>query len=746
MRDGWQTLARVCVVLAIGTLVYAWVGYTNCVVAVANGMTRELNPLTERDLEALIDRALPEGQTAPPAFGARAKLAHPVCYKDHSIADNGLFYALFVVFVVLGLFARNQSRLRRAGPTAEGRSHGSEVGPRRPVRDLPSEIEVGDDLQVGLSEKDKRLLEAVGDIDHRDESLMLYLQKEQAKAEEESEGEHDIGGFFCPPGYHDKPILYVDPGHAAASDSAAGPDPVGEPDRPFATISGAIEAARRLLQEGSAGVMVRIMPGVYHASIDVPDKVVICNHRMPMDGTPRARLKWLTAQAVDTPDNVTILAPTTAEYAVRFEAGAKQGLFGCHVVGRDGLKQAGIVAVSCRALAIVNCSVENFIGGAIRLQDAGTELAGHGVIVSGCRIHKNEARIGGALYAERSSITISDSVVERNKALSGGAIYGIDLRAPLHIVDSRIAHNRAQLDEAPKLDLERTPLERWAQLEGLGGGVYLLNSKLKVEGAEFVENGASVAGGGVALLNARAVLDKSDQNSPRFARNKSRIGAGLAVVGWHEGRTTVKCSGAAVEKNVATIAGGGCAVIGISTVQVFEGHFTRNEIADEAGVGGAIAVLLGGELLAAGTEFFENTSAGPGGALAVVNARLSLRDKVVLRANVAGASGGAIYAVTTASELATQLVNRKVLKVPFAITIDDTKISNNVSTQLGGGLRGGNELGVATLPIGFRVGEDVRFQLNRTKSQQEHGDDFWVVWAGEVKANDRDRPDKLVLR
>jgi hypothetical protein len=739
----WQIIANACAVVAVAALVLAWAGYVECVLDVADGMRRELNPLTEAHLEVPIARATEGVDEIPQAWGDRAKLAHPVCIERNPIADNLIYYAMFV-FGVLGMwFARRQATLGRRSidldNVGSGRADPSGHG------EIRGELDVGD-VDVGLSKRDREILEGVGDINTRDESLMIYIQRQADAGDEESEDvPPDVDGFFCPPGYADAPVLYVDPDHEFASDDLAGEDPVDEPERPFETIEGAIAMARQLREEGHDGVMIRLLPGVYPADFSVPDRVVICNHRLPLEGTIRARLKWLIGQGVDHPDCVTLLASPNTNCAVQFDKGVNQGIFGCHIVGREDIKQAGAIADGSRSLAFVNCSFEGFSGGALRVQDAGTELAGGAVLVRGCRFHRNEAGKGGAIFARRSSVSVSDCIIEHNRGTTGGAIYGVDLRAPLMLVRSRIAYNRAQLPEPPTVDPEETPLEAWQNESGLGGGVYLRGSKLKLSGSELVENGASVAGGGIALLASKAIVER-DENRGRFARNRSRLGAGIALFGWPDHDSTLKCTDALFEKNVATVGGGGLAAIGLSVVQCIETEFRDNEIGEPGGFGGAVACWMGGELLAMDTEFFENKSAGSGGAIAVINARMSLKNQCRIRSNIARKSGGGIYAVSTGSKIAAGLVDRKVLKIPFAVLLEDIKISNNASRDLGGGLRGGNELGITTLPMGFKLSEDVVFQLNRTKSQQEHGDDVWVVWAGEVKATDREPPKKLVLR
>lgn len=739
----WYIIGNTCLLIAVGAFVMAWLGYVNCVLDVADGMRRELNPLTETHLEEPIAQATEGVETIPTGWSDRASLAHPVCIERHPPADQAVYYAL-VVLGLLGMwFARRQRKLgsRRIDVDVDGSGTRPASASHGEIR---GELDVGD-VDMGLSKKDREILDAVGDVNTRDESLMLYIQRQGDAGDDESEvAPPDVDGFFCPPAYADKPILYVDPDHEHATDDLAGEDPVDNPERPFETIDGAITMARELREEGHEGVMLRLLPGVYPADFDVPDGVVICNHRLPLEGTIRARLKWLMDQNVDHPDCVTLLATPETKCAVRFEKGVNQGLFGCHIVGRETVKQAGAMAVGSRSLALMNCSFEGFTGGGLRLQHSGTELAGGGVLIRGSRFHRNEANKGGAIFAEASSVSISDCIIEHNRGVTGGAIYGVNLRAPLVIARSRVSYNRAQLDESPNVDVETTRLGAWQRARGMGGGVYLRESKLKVSGSEFVENGASVAGGGLALLASRAIVE-TNENRGRFARNRSRLGAGIAIVGWGDHKSTLKCSDALFEKNTATVGGGGMAVIGLSVVQCIETEFRDNEIS-EAGYGGAVACWMGGELLAMGCEFLENKSAGYGGAIAALNARMSIKDDCRIRSNIARKSGGGIYAITTGSKIASSLVERKMLKIPFAVLLENVKISNNASRSLGGGLRGGNELGITTLPMGFKLGDGVVFQLNRTKSQKENGDDVWIVWAGDVKATDRDPPKKLVLR
>ena len=734
---------RAFVGLAVACLIWAWAGYVNCTLTLADAMGRELNPLTETGLEAQIAEAL-DGAEPPQAYGDQISVAHPYCYAENSVSDNGLSYALALFFFIVALFARNQARHIERLSFGEGRTQGSDFGRRD--EPIPDEIDVGH-LNVGLSDRDKELLESVGNVNKRDESLILYLDRNPSS--EASDGEDvpaDFEGYYLPPGYHDKPTIYVDPDHDNASDDLSGEDPVDNKDRPFQTINGALQMAEQLKQEGHEGVMVRLMPGVYHASIEIPDRVVVCNHYLPADGSSRSRLKWLAEQKPEDEDNVTILTPPGAKFAVRFLPGQLQGIFGCHIVGREDVKQVGIAALNCRSTAIMNCSIEGFTGGGIKLKTSGSEIPGGSVVLAGCRIHRNEAQFGGALFAEQSSVSIADSIIEWNRALSGGAIYLVDSRGPLFIGSSRVAYNRAQLESPPDLDVEGTPLQQWLTMEGMGGGLYAKNSKVKASGAEFVENGASVAGGGIALLNSKAVLESEDEHWVRLARNRSRLGAGMAVFGAVGARGTVKATDAVFEQNSATMLGGGLVCVGVTTVQTFQSEFVGNEISKREGLGAGAAAVMGAELLVWAGDFAENKSAGHAGGLAVVNASASLKGETTVRDNVAAVSGGGLFAMTTTNPLIRQMVKNKVLSVPFALTMEDTKIDNNVSGKLGGGLRGGNTSRAATIPLGFKFGENVRFQLNRAKSQKEHGDDVWIVWAGDVKADDRNRPEKLVLR
>lgn len=748
----WRLIANLCLLLVVGGIAWAWIPYFGCVFDVTDAMDRELNPLTEQWLGELVQRALGDGVTeAPATFGERASLAQPVCREEHPHSDGipGYMLALFGVFAFL--FTRNQARLGTVDVDAALRASQRKRTPdrhsgRTPIH-TPMPLDV--DVDIGLSDKDRRLLEAVGDLDHRDESLMMYLQRRTGDEEEEAPRvPPELEGCFCPVGYADKSILWVDPNADHATDELAGEDPVNNLDRPFKTITAALDLARRLVhEEAHKGVMVRVMPGVYQAAIEIPDRCVVVNHRLPAEGSFRTRLKWMTDQSAEDDDAVTFLAPPDARIAVGFEErGAFQGLYGCHIVGREAVRQAGIIAIGVRSLTIGNCTIEGFSGGGVRLQDAGTELPGGHVLLHGCLLQRNESKSGGAIYALRSSLTLADCVLESNRAVTGGAIYGADLRAPLALSDCRIAHNRAQLERSPQLDLQETKLEDWKSRDGLGGGLYLRNARIKAVGTAFVENGASVAGGGMALLGCRVILEESDHGRPRFARNKARIGGALALVGWYQHDSTVKATDVLVEENHATISGGGFTGIGKATIQCVRGAFTDNDVTDDEGVGGALAVHLGGKLQLAEVEVTDNKSAGYGGGIAAVDGHVAIKESSRVRGNMARISGGGIYAVTTASAVAAKLADGRDIQLPLRITLENVKISNNASTDLGGGLRAGNEEGRPTLALAVQIAPDVVFQINRTKSQVEHGDDVWVVWAKQVKATDRNRSEKIILR
>ena len=269
----WRLIANLCLLLAVGGFAWGWVAYGSCVVSVADGMTRELNPLTEQQLGVLIERATTGVEQVPASWGDRAALAQPVCRKEHPLSDSALPWAVSVLGILGFLFCRNQLRLKTVSVDDELAK--SRAGGRRRERtasQAPSVLDVGD-VDLGLSDKDRQILDAVGDMDHRDESLMLYLQKQAPKEEKEEPAvPSQIDGFFCPPGFADKAILYVDPGSEDATDDPAGEDPINNPERPFETVQGALDVARDLVEnEGHKGVMIRLMPGVYHVSVDVPD-------------------------------------------------------------------------------------------------------------------------------------------------------------------------------------------------------------------------------------------------------------------------------------------------------------------------------------------------------------------------------------------------------------------------------------------------------------------------------------------
>jgi len=265
--------------------------------------------------------------------------------------------------------------------------------------------------------------------------------------------------------------------------------------------------------------------------------------------------------------------------------------------------------------------------------------------------------------------------------------------------------------------------------------------------SEFVGNKASFAGGAMALFDARAVLQSDDEHPVRFKKNQARMGGAIALSGWHTAASTLKIEGGEFERNKAVHAGGALVAVGLAVVQLQDTKLEEHEVTDRRSTGGAISANNGAEIIMKDTELRQNSAGLNGGAVAAINATLRIGDGCVLRDNRASSYGGGVFIITEPNREVENLVSQHGFKLPFVFQTRDCTISKNRSEDLGAGVRAGNFEPRSTFPLGLKIDRSTRLAHNRTKHPDEAGDDIWVSWADEVRANGRDRPgEKMLLK
>jgi hypothetical protein len=686
-----------------------------------------------------------------------------VCSAEHPLGERALGWAVGGAGLLLMLASRfmaGRGRERRAygsdsvderrGVARSSRAGGGS-GPRRDG--VPEAITISQEFEIDLP---------ADDVPEEDaDALINYLEEDEAVREAADgapkpgagagarlgRGRGDVDGFYCPPGLEDAPIFYVDPQNGAASDEMDALDArTNNPERPFVTIQAAVDRAQKLFMSSRSPVQVRVSPGVYQEKLFVPGHVSLVNHRLPSEGSVRQHLEWLVAQEeVGHPDRVTILAPADAEFAVKFERGQNQGLFGFHLVGREGVRQKGVVAENCTTLTMVYCSVEDFSAGGVHLDNSGGSLPKTAVQLVGCRLRNNRSLRGGAVFARGGTVCIEKTRLEDNRSTYGGAVFVIDLAGPLLLREAGFRGNEADSEDRLGVRPDVVKLEDWLQGSGQGGAVAVVRSKAKLTGCKFIKNAAKISGGAVALLGAQAVFESRGSGNT-FRENQARVGGAVFVAGWMGCRATLKASGTKFEGNIAGSDGGALLVIGFAVAQIVEGRFQNNESRSGEGVGGAVASLKGGQFMAKETKFRANTSAGRGGAAGAINASLVLSDGCIVEENIAqGGEGGGVCCLSRSNAELDELMNRTDFKLPLVFTTRDVAIRNNRSAGQTAGLVVGNDEDVSTFPIKVTIEKPMFVRNNRASGGSERTADLLVRWRREVLVDSGDRVKKELL-
>lgn len=540
-----------------------------------------------------------------------------------------------------------------------------------------------------------------------------------------------IEGFYCPRRLLGKPIIYVDPRHEASSDRVTGEDS-GSLELPFKTISAALLMAEEVVSKTNIPVQVRVMPGVYQEALKIPSKVSVLNHRMPGDGGLEEHLAWLTRQQeVDHPERVTIFAPPSARIAVFFEVGTRQGLYGCHVISRDGISQVGLGNERSTELMVRTCVFSGFKLGGVQLNKAGGETQGLEVKLEGCHFNENEALKGGAVAIRESFVVVHHCVFERNVASSGGAIFASEPRGTLTITYSKFYKNKAKADEVIESHAEEVPLKSWFECSGRGGAIGVERGTIKLAMCELRTNGASNAGGALSLVSSRALLQGGAGQQELVMRgNRARQGGAIFMVGSRKAPSTLKGTQLLFEQNLGQSLGGAIGLVGTSVIQLAQSRFMGNIAQGPDSLGGGVGCLLGAEFLGDEVTFQANKAQGAGGALAARNGSVRLKSCVLQDNYCEEGRGAGLYLESLAGARLDKLLEHGELKVPFVLKLKDVEFLGNIAAKAPSALFVGNMVKVSTLPIDMELAGAIQARGNSVTGQA-NSEAVAVVWAGE---------------
>ena len=288
--------------------------------------------------------------------------------------------------------------------------------------------------------------------------------------------------------------------------------------------------------------------------------------------------------------------------------------------------------VSCLVRRIIGDVTAEITGGEISGNSAGISGGGidlyadknnesgalNNVVVNltGGILHSNSAQNGGGIYVginttnSTATMTINSSytasTIYGNTATENGGAIGLN-NGTVAITSGNFSNNTAGRGGAIYLGTGNMTLnnvfihDNTATISG--GGVYLANGKLTIEGSDknkICNNTANSTGGGIQIQDGELEITKC-----LVQENIANYGGGVCV--YNSAATTINLLNSAInfEKNTATTAGGGMAVLGPVTLN-FAGSFQSNTASN----GGGIFVSQGAKLNYTGGMIRNNHAIG----------------------------------------------------------------------------------------------------------------------------------------
>ena len=330
-------------------------------------------------------------------------------------------------------------------------------------------------------------------------------------------------------------------------------------------------------------------------------------------------------------------------------------------------------SVSMGEGATIRGNKTSYMGGALAVNGAlilgngslveGNEAQAGGAVYStgsvnatGTTFKKNVAttNYGGGIYSSVGSVVLSDSRMEGNQAVGGGAIY-LGGGATADVMGTAFASNTATNGGAffvntsgvltTAAGVTGTSFTK-NSVTGSGGAVYAQNSTVKLGSGTKLEGNQAAKGGALYLLGG------SDNSAGLVLTDTTLTGNiattyGGAVYSSSSGTVDVTANGSIFKNNSAKSGGalylGGS---GISNVSLTDTTFTGNHA--DSGNGGAVYSAISADSnLAIANASFENNSANYGGAL-FNNSGVTATGDIVFSGNTA-TYGGAIYNYFTSS-------------------------------------------------------------------------------------------------
>ena len=246
------------------------------------------------------------------------------------------------------------------------------------------------------------------------------------------------------------------------------------------------------------------------------------------------------------------------------------------------------------------------------------------VNLTGGKLHSNSAKNGGGIYVgineanSTATMTINSSYTEStiygNTATENGGAIGLN-HGTVTVTSGNFFNNRA----------------------GRGGAIYLGTGNMSMNNVFIHENTATISGGGVYLANGKLTIGDSDNN--KINSNTANSTATSTGGGIHIQNGELEMTKCLVQENTATYGGGVCVSnTNITTIDLLNSAITfEKNTATTAGGGMAV---LGPVTLNFAGSFQYNSANNAGGILVAQSATLNYKGGMIRYNHATGTSTG----------------------------------------------------------------------------------------------------------
>ena len=363
------------------------------------------------------------------------------------------------------------------------------------------------------------------------------------------------------------------------------------------------------------------------------------------------------------------------------DAGKKVEITGGTITGATEsgvtIKDAGDTNVLLKDLVIEENKGKQ--GGGVHIENS------QNVTIDHCTIQGNTGTRGGGIYTERSTVEVKDSTFEKNTATDDGGAIAATQNSSLTVRNSKVLENKAA-DTAGGILAEKSTLEVTDSIidgnrASLGGGLYISDidapgetkedkPEHTITRTEITNNTADGQGiGGGIYLGAQKLTITDSKLTGNNTISKNGQTQGGAIVAYSPGDFTL--DNTLIQGNTADVGGG----IHVLSTKLRDSHIilcnnTRitGNVANQFGGGIFLDNMNNPAVLELVNASVDNNTANVAGGIGNYGSIVVLKDGAVLENNTAKQYGGGLY-------------NRGKVTVESGATV-----MNNTASTYGGGL------------------------------------------------------------